>query len=366
MRSNRAWVISESLVLEIDILLSFLSGYWAEELLSDSVLEMIQKMPEDYKNEIKNFGINQPHFIWIFHFLGVLTGLEEATDYQNLSLIFRKMTLRDIRAKLINKYPKLLTENQDQSDLEFVSESANLIENFANKAIGLDGKSPDTAISSSLFSSFLNNILQGGEFQHEFWHWLDRCMYEFYLPWRQKNSENIEQQRKFARHHLAKLSKNEIPELDWLHDRIPLTARPQVIKGLTSLNCSYHFVCTPYLHMDFIFTLPGYCALSLAEPAWIQEVLKDKVTDLSKTVRALSDPTRLMILRCIRSDGLYTTELASFLNLSRPTISEHCKILRMVGLIDTYTEGRKSFHRLKAVAVNKVFGQIKHFLDINV
>ena len=54
---------------------------------------------------------------------------------------------------------------------------------------------------------------------------------------------------------------------------------------------------------------------------------------LTSSLNALSDPTRLRILRYLASESLTTTQLANRLRLRTPTVVHHLKYLRTAGLI---------------------------------
>ena len=54
---------------------------------------------------------------------------------------------------------------------------------------------------------------------------------------------------------------------------------------------------------------------------------------LMASLNALSDPTRLRILRYLSSESLTTTQLATRLRLRTPTVVHHLKALRTAGLV---------------------------------
>ena len=66
---------------------------------------------------------------------------------------------------------------------------------------------------------------------------------------------------------------------------------------------------------------------------------EQQVREIALRTAALGDPTRLTILRLIRHFGLVDTEIAAYLNMARPTVSIHARILRDAGLI-TSKKGR--------------------------
>ena len=63
--------------------------------------------------------------------------------------------------------------------------------------------------------------------------------------------------------------------------------------------------------------------------------------------RALGDETRLRILRLLAGRDHYLTEIASALELSKPTIKHHLALLRAAGLVTLTEEGGLSYYSLR-------------------
>ena len=63
--------------------------------------------------------------------------------------------------------------------------------------------------------------------------------------------------------------------------------------------------------------------------------------------RALGDETRLRILRLLAGRDHYLTEIASALDLSKPTIKHHLALLRAAGLVTLTEEGGLSYYSLR-------------------
>jgi ArsR family transcriptional regulator len=56
--------------------------------------------------------------------------------------------------------------------------------------------------------------------------------------------------------------------------------------------------------------------------------------------------------------------MARFFGLSRPTVSNHAKILREAGLIDSRQEGRQVRHRINPDELHRLFDDLVEFLDL--
>jgi ArsR family transcriptional regulator, arsenate/arsenite/antimonite-responsive transcriptional repressor len=61
---------------------------------------------------------------------------------------------------------------------------------------------------------------------------------------------------------------------------------------------------------------------------------------------ALSDPTRLQILRCLASCERCVCDLTEALDASQPRLSFHLKVLRQAGLVSDRRSGRWVYYTL--------------------
>jgi DNA-binding transcriptional ArsR family regulator len=85
---------------------------------------------------------------------------------------------------------------------------------------------------------------------------------------------------------------------------------------------------------------------------------------LLRTLKALSDPTRLRILRDLSQESLTPAMIARRLRLRAPTVTHHLKILRLAGLVQL-TLGDKELSRSYAArqeAVSAACDSLKGFL----
>jgi DNA-binding transcriptional ArsR family regulator len=102
-----------------------------------------------------------------------------------------------------------------------------------------------------------------------------------------------------------------------------------------------------------------------ARPADASLVPGNAVPDaLLRAVKALSDPTRLRILRYLGEESLTPAELARRLRLRAPTVTHHLKTLRLAGLVQLTLEEDKSTRRYAArsEAVAATFASLQGFL----
>jgi DNA-binding transcriptional ArsR family regulator len=76
----------------------------------------------------------------------------------------------------------------------------------------------------------------------------------------------------------------------------------------------------------------------------------DRLAPPAATVRlfrALGDPSRLRILRYLAEGDRYLTEIATELQLSKPTIKHHLAQLRAAGLITLIEQGNLTYYSLR-------------------
>jgi DNA-binding transcriptional ArsR family regulator len=100
-----------------------------------------------------------------------------------------------------------------------------------------------------------------------------------------------------------------------------------------------------FSHLGLLYDLPGYAVLGIRadEPG---HAARERNEELSRRLRALSDPTRLAIVDSLRTRPRTVTELAQRFGLAQPTVSNHVKLLRDAGIV---TETREATRKNLAV-----------------
>jgi ArsR family transcriptional regulator len=189
---------------------------------------------------------------------------------------------------------------------------------------------------------------------------LDRFYYEYYQPWRMANATSFDLMEKFAVNSLRNSS--EI-NLDWLPLQNPLLRLPELNQAVMKGVRDVVFWVEPFGMSDIWLLDENYILVSFSEFGELFKNFQKFAIDLSKRANALGDPTRLIILRLIRDFGMVNTEIATFLGISRPTVSIHAKILREAGLIKSRQDGRVVRHELDLTAIQTLFKELKEFLD---
>jgi len=75
---------------------------------------------------------------------------------------------------------------------------------------------------------------------------------------------------------------------------------------------------------------------------------------LSLVLRALSNPSRLRIVRLLRERSLCVNALTARLSISQPAVSQHLAILKGAGLVEDERCGKKVHYRLDASRLEEV------------
>src|SRR5690625_2288260 len=98
---------------------------------------------------------------------------------------------------------------------------------------------------------------------------------------------------------------------------------------------------------------------------YLFEDTRARVMKDARSIKALADPTRLLLLTLIaRYSGFSLTvgDLAQYLGVSQPTVSGHLKILRDSGLVEVERQGNRSFYRPDTAAIRDLITDMNESL----
>lgn len=93
--------------------------------------------------------------------------------------------------------------------------------------------------------------------------------------------------------------------------------------------------------------------------------------DLTKIFKALSDETRLKILKILENGEVCVCEIVSVLNMVQPKVSFHLSILKDAGLVKSRREGNRILYSLdhsnlfKRFLILSVLERLKGFEEEN-
>lgn len=208
------------------------------------------------------------------------------------------------------------------------------------------------------------HTLVGGPLHDRFWHWMDRFYYGVYRSWRETRTEFMNQLEEHAIDRLGSAAGTGVPALDWLAPENPLNTYPGLRRPVVDGDVRVVFWVEPFGLASTWTLMPGEMTLAFAEPGTLSEQFTAVVGELATIMKALADPTRLRILRLIRHFDLDNTQIASYLGISRPTVSVHARVLREAGLIETERSGRQARHTMKPDAMHRVHEALGSLFDV--
>ena len=79
----------------------------------------------------------------------------------------------------------------------------------------------------------------------------------------------------------------------------------------------------------------------------------------ARAIEALADPTRRAVFERLRRGPLPVGKLAAGLDVTRPAVSQHLRLLREVGLVEVRREGRRRYYRAR----KETMGPIREVLE---
>lgn len=84
---------------------------------------------------------------------------------------------------------------------------------------------------------------------------------------------------------------------------------------------------------------------------------------LNDTFKALSDPTRRKILMLLKEKDLTAGEIADNFDMTKPSISNHLKILKQAQLVYDERQGQNILYSLNTTVFQDVTNWFFHLID---
>ena len=89
--------------------------------------------------------------------------------------------------------------------------------------------------------------------------------------------------------------------------------------------------------------------------------------DFIKTIKALSDPNRVKIIKMLQHKSMCVCELQAALGVAQPTVSKHLKILEEAGFVTYEKDGLWVNYHLADGSRNpyvaSLLGNLRHWLE---
>jgi DNA-binding transcriptional ArsR family regulator len=77
---------------------------------------------------------------------------------------------------------------------------------------------------------------------------------------------------------------------------------------------------------------------------------------LNETFKALADPTRRKILELLKERDLTAGEISEYFNMTKPSISNHLKILKQADLVQDEKRGQFVIYSLNTTVFQDLIG----------
>ncbi len=75
--------------------------------------------------------------------------------------------------------------------------------------------------------------------------------------------------------------------------------------------------------------------------------------------KALADPTRLKILKCIKNGEKCICKIIPYTGKSQPCVSQHLKVMKHAGIINERKDGTKVMIKSSSDKIFKIIDQVK-------
>ena len=82
-----------------------------------------------------------------------------------------------------------------------------------------------------------------------------------------------------------------------------------------------------------------------------------------RTLDALGDPTRRLVFKRLRGGARSVTEIAKGLDVSRPAVSQHLRVLKTAGLAVVRVEGRRRLYAVDTRGIEALRRWLDGFWD---
>lgn len=90
-----------------------------------------------------------------------------------------------------------------------------------------------------------------------------------------------------------------------------------------------------------------------------------EVFSLNDAFKALSDPTRRKILDLLKERDMTAGEIADHFNMTKPSISQHLKLLKTAGLIQDEKKGQFIIYSLHTTVFQELISWAFSFTETN-
>ncbi|MFP4457238.1 MAG: ArsR/SmtB family transcription factor [Clostridia bacterium] len=370
---DRGYQVGESIMLDIAFGIGAETpelNYFQKEAIKQWTKDnkiMSPKLPKEFLNKWKAFWKEDFKAYIILINLADLSDSLYMDNYEEAKEKVKKLNFSQAYEKVLaNARDYNLEPDKSLSDHDNFIELSLKTRIKDHQIAGLDLEKNSLFLNNNYHQfSKLITILADGDNHVKFWALIDQYYYNILKPWRETriSAINIYKEQTIKKVGGIK-SDSSSPNLDWLNNQHPLKIYEQLNKLIINKNLKVFFWIDPFNYVSALSLRHGQLIVSCNNHFISQEELNNEIDQLTIGLKAISDPTRLKILRLIRYFSMDNTQMADYLDISRPTVSNHTKILREANLIDSKTEGRSTKHFVNGDNINQLIAHLSVFLDI--
>ncbi|NOK57568.1 MAG: winged helix-turn-helix transcriptional regulator [Chloroflexi bacterium AL-W] len=86
--------------------------------------------------------------------------------------------------------------------------------------------------------------------------------------------------------------------------------------------------------------------------------------ELTRTLQALTDPTRRAILEMLNEGDMTAGDIAAHFNISAPSVSHHLNVLKNADLVQSQRRGQTIIYTLNATVVQEFLQELLQFFRV--
>ena len=86
--------------------------------------------------------------------------------------------------------------------------------------------------------------------------------------------------------------------------------------------------------------------------------------ELTRTLQALTDPTRRAILEMLNESDMTAGDIASQFNISAPSVSHHLNVLKNADLVQSERRGQTIVYTLNSTVVQEFLQELLQFFRV--
>jgi DNA-binding transcriptional ArsR family regulator len=87
------------------------------------------------------------------------------------------------------------------------------------------------------------------------------------------------------------------------------------------------------------------------------------VLNVDRALDALGDPTRRQVFKLLRHGSRSVREIADGMDVTRPAVSQHLKVLKDAGLVLVRPEGTRRLYQVDAAGIEALRNWLDEFWD---